>query len=180
MSRIIQFSLAFLILVSFSSCYPLQKLQEHTTKNLYPEGIEHGKLEKELFWFWNMEQSSSDNASTKTAAKEDISIEKPPASQSQAVQVSEEGDATIDDSGAEPVPERLAEEEPPSFTEPEESNNLRAFSSNSPIMFSVIVLILAILLGLGITFLLFRSKNKKYGINHFKDEVVDFWNSLFR
>jgi len=158
----------------------LQKLQEFKNDKLYPEGIDHGKLEKELFWFWNMEQPSSDNASTKTAAKEDISIEKPPASQSQAVQVSEEGDATIDDSGAEPVPERLAEEEPPSFTEPEESNNLRAFSSNSPIMFSVIVLILAILLGLGITFLLFRSKNKKYGINHFKDEVVDFWNSLFR
>jgi hypothetical protein len=179
-SRIIKFAVTLLILVSFSSCYPLQKLQEFKNDKLYPEGIDHGKLEKKLFWFWNMEQSSSESESTKTAAKEDIAVEKSSPAQSKATNTDSTEVIETNDSDTEPVAEGLTQEEPPSFAETREAKNLRSFSSESPIMFSLAIVLAAILLGLVITFLIFRVRNRSYGINRFIDEITDFLNSLFK
>ena len=73
--KAIRLIVAFLLLCSFSSCYPLQKLEEDLKTKLYPEGIEHGELDKKLFWFWDAEQSTTEDKTTKTGATEDIVVD---------------------------------------------------------------------------------------------------------
>lgn len=73
--KAIRLIVAFLLLCAFSSCYPLQKLEEDLKTKLYPEGIEHGELDKEFFWFWDAEQSTTEDKTTKTGATEDIVVD---------------------------------------------------------------------------------------------------------
>jgi len=73
--KAIRLIVAFLLLCAFSSCYPLQKLEDNLKTKLYPKGIDHGELDKELLWFWDAEQSPTKDKTTKTGATEDITVD---------------------------------------------------------------------------------------------------------
>ena len=123
--------------------------------------------------------------------KSDV-IEKTPAAQSEATKTGAAEDIVNDPDVIEPVPEEpevispeeapssIDSEEAPSSTDSEEAKNLRTLSSESPIMFSLLGLIIIFVLVLVVAFLVLRTRNRNYGIDQFRDEVVERWNSLFK
>lgn len=123
--------------------------------------------------------------------KSDV-IEKTPAAQSEATKTGAAEDIVNDPDVIEPVPEEpevISPEEAPSSTDSEEAlsstdseeaKNLRTLSSESPIMFSLLGLIIIFVFVLVVAFLVLRTRNRNYGIDQFRDEVVERWNSLFK
>jgi len=123
--------------------------------------------------------------------KSDV-IEKTPAAQSEATKTGAAEDIVNDPDVIEPVPEEpevispeeapssIDSEEAPSSTDSEEAKNLRTLSSESPIMFSLLGLIIIFVFVLVVAFLVLRTRNRNYGIDQFRDEVVERWNSLFK
>ena len=123
--------------------------------------------------------------------KSDV-IEETPAAQSEATKTGAAEDIVNDPDVIEPVPEEpeviSPEEAPssidsgeaPSSTDSEEAKNLRTLSSESPIMFSLLGLIIIFVFVLVVAFLVLRTRNRNYGIDQFRDEVVERWNSLFK
>ena len=123
--------------------------------------------------------------------KSDV-IEKTPAAQSEATKTGAAEDIVNDPDVIEPVPEEpevispeeapssIDSEEAPSSTDSEEAKDLRTLSSESPIMFSLLGLIIIFVFVLVVAFLVLRTRNRNYGIDQFRDEVVERWNSLFK
>ena len=123
--------------------------------------------------------------------KSDV-VEKTPAAQSEATKTGAAEDIVNDPDVIEPVPEEpevispeeapssIDSEEAPSSIDSEEAKNLRTLSSESPIMFSLLGLIIIFVFVLVVAFLVLRTRNRNYGIDQFRDEVVERWNSLFK
>ena len=141
---------------------------------------------------------AAQSEATKTGAAEDI-VNDPdviePVPEEPEVISPEEAPSSIDseeapssiDSGEAPsstdseeAPSSTNSEEALSSTDSEEAKNLRTLSSESPIMFSLLGLIIIFVFVLVVAFLVLRTRNRNYGIDQFRDEVVERWNSLFK
>ena len=123
---------------------------------------------------------AAQSEATKTGAAEDI-VNDPdviePVPEEPEVISPEEAPSSID---SEEAPSSIDSEEAPSSTDSEEAKNLRTLSSESPIMFSLLGLIIIFVFVLVVAFLVLRTRNRNYGIDQFRDEVVERWNSLFK
>ena len=92
-----RFVLILVFLFSFSGCYYVQKIPP----KLFPEGVDHGEIEKPLIWFWGNQNTSQDVPPvTKEASGE--SIESPDESDNEVE--SEPANVSTEEVEAAPAP----------------------------------------------------------------------------
>ena len=96
-----RFVLILVFLFSFSGCYYVQKIPP----KLFPEGVDHGEVEKPLVWFWGSQNTSQDAAPvTKQASGESIESPDEADSESDNEVESEPANVSTEEVEAAPAP----------------------------------------------------------------------------
>ena len=192
--RRIRLTVVLLVVMSFlSGCALVLEVHDVVYKKNEEIKAWYNETKQNIHWSKKSDviekTPAAQSEATKTGAAEDI-VNDPdviePVPEEPEVISPEEAPSSIDSEEApsstdsEEAPSSTNSEEALSSTDSEEAKNLRTLSSESPIMFSLLGLIIIFVFVLVVAFLVLRTRNRNYGIDQFRDEVVERWNSLFK
>ena len=96
-----RFVVILVFLFSFSGCYYVQKIPP----KLFPEGVDHGEMDKPFLWFWGSQNTSQDVAPvTKQASGESTEFSDEADSESDNEVESEPANVSTEEVEAAPAP----------------------------------------------------------------------------